>query len=110
FGSGRTWIPEYGTAENADQFAFLYANSPYHRVKAETRYPALLMMSADHDDRVDAMHARKFTAAIQWATTADRPALMRVERHAGHGGAAQLKADVERLTDEHAFLMWQLGI
>ena len=57
FGSGKTWIPEYGSADDPAQFAALYAYSPYHRVAVGTRYPSLLMLSSDHDDRVDPMHA-----------------------------------------------------
>jgi prolyl oligopeptidase len=110
FGSGRTWIEEYGSADDPAQFATLFAYSPYHRVKDGTAYPALLMMSADSDDRVDPMHARKFTAAIQ-AAQADpsRPALLRLERNAGHGGADLRRQEVESYADIYAFLAAQLG-
>ncbi|MCG8422453.1 MAG: prolyl oligopeptidase family serine peptidase [Proteobacteria bacterium] len=111
FGSGKTWIPEYGTADKAEQFKFLHAYSPYHRVAKNTEYPSLLMLTADSDDRVDPMHARKFVAAIQWASARhDRPVLMRVERKAGHGGADLVKKRVERSADLVAYLMWQLGM
>src|SRR5204862_5533881 len=74
FGSGKTWIAEYGSADNADEFATLYGYSPYPHVKPGVKYPPLLMMASDSDDRVDPMHARKFTAAVQWATAgSDRP-------------------------------------
>ena len=111
FGSGRTWIQEYGSADDPAQFATLFAYSPYHHVQGGTAYPALLMMSADGDDRVDPMHARKFTAAIQ-AAQADpsRPALLRLERNAGHGGADLRRQDVENYADIYAFLASQLGI
>jgi prolyl oligopeptidase len=104
FGSGRTWIPEYGSAEDATQFAALHAYSPYHRVVEGTRYPALLMLAADSDDRVDPLHARKFTAAIQHATGAAAPALMRVERNAGHGGADLVKQTIDKTADMFLFL------
>lgn len=113
FGSGRTWIPEYGSADDAAQFATLFGYSPYHRVVRGTRYPALLMMAADSDDRVDPMHARKFTALIQWANEAledPHPALFRVERNAGHGGADLVKQSVQSFADQYAFLAWQLGL
>lgn len=113
FGSGRTWIPEYGSADDAGQFATLFAYSPYHRVVRGTRYPALLMMAADSDDRVDPMHARKFTALVQWANEAleaPSPALFRVERNAGHGGADLVKQSVLSFADQYAFLAWQLGV
>jgi prolyl oligopeptidase len=108
FGSGKTWISEYGSAENPEQFKALYAYSPYHHVKPGTRYPALLMLSADSDDRVDPMHARKFAAALQAASTGG-PVLLRIERNAGHGGADLIKAAVEQVADQYAFALAQTG-
>ena len=110
FGSGKTWIPEYGSAEDPAQFKTLFAYSPYHHVREGVTYPALLMMSADHDDRVDPMHARKFIAAVQHANTGDRPALLRIEKNAGHGGADVVKQQVDMNADMYAFLMDQLGM
>ncbi|MBI5482197.1 MAG: S9 family peptidase, partial [Deltaproteobacteria bacterium] len=110
FGSGRTWISEYGTAEKAADFAVLHAYSPYHHVRPGTRYPALLVMSSDHDDRVDPMHARKFTAAIQAASASRLPVLLRIEMNAGHGGADQVRRRIEQSADLYAFLMKQLGV
>jgi prolyl oligopeptidase len=110
FGSGKTWIAEYGSPENADEFAALYAYSPYHHVRQGVKYPPLLMMAADSDDRVDPMHARKFTAAVQWATRdSGQPALFRVEENAGHGGGDMVKKRVASSTDIVAFLLDQLG-
>lgn len=109
FGSGRTWIGEYGTAEKAEDFKVLRAYSPYHAVRAGTRYPPLLMLSADHDDRVDPMHARKFVAAVQ-ALGAGGPAWLRVEANAGHGGADKVAEQVEERADQYAFLMHALGM
>jgi prolyl oligopeptidase len=114
FGSGKTWIPEYGSAEDPKEFEWLRGYSPYQKVIAGTKYPALLMMSADSDDRVDPMHARKMTAALQWAQGGapkdNRPILMRIEKHAGHGGADLVKQAVEQSADTNAFLMYELGI
>jgi prolyl oligopeptidase len=110
FGSGKTWISEYGSAEDPQQFKALYAYSPYHHVREGTPYPALLVMSADSDDRVDPMHARKFTAAIQHATTSGHPVLLRVETKAGHGGGDLIKKEVAAATDEYAFLLRELGV
>ena len=104
FGSGKTWVPEYGSPEDPDQFAALYAYSPYHRVVDGAKYPALLVLSADHDDRVDPMHARKLTAAVQHATAGSAPVLLRIERQAGHGGADMVKQQVEQSADVYAFL------
>jgi len=108
FGSGKTWISEYGSADDAEQFRALHGYSPYHRVEPRTRYPPLLLLSADHDDRVDPMHARKFAAAVQAATTGG-PVLLRIERSAGHGGADLRKALVEQVADENAFALAALG-
>lgn len=104
FGSGRTWIGEYGSAEDPKQLAALHAYSPYHAVKKGTAYPATLLLSADSDDRVDPMHARKFAAALQAATTGG-PVLLRIERNAGHGGADMVKSAVESRADEYAFVL-----
>lgn len=107
FGSGRTWIPEYGSADDPKQFETLFAYSPYHRVQDGTRYPALLMVGADSDDRVDPMHARKFTALMQHVGTR---ALFRLEKNAGHGGADMVKQAVESYADQWAFLALELGL
>jgi prolyl oligopeptidase len=104
FGSGRTWIPEYGTADKPEDFQVLYAYSPYHQLKEGVRYPPLLMMSADHDDRVDPLHARKFVAAVQNLKGQGASALLRIEAHAGHGGADQVAKAIESQADMYAFL------
>jgi prolyl oligopeptidase len=104
FGSGKTWVGEFGTVDNPDDFTALYAYSPYHHVRPETRYPATLVLSADSDDRVDPMHARKFVAELQWASTGG-PVLLRVEKQSGHGGADLVRALVARITDEYAFAL-----
>jgi prolyl oligopeptidase len=107
FGSGKTWIEEYGSADDAADFPSLYAYSPYHHVKQGTKYPATLILSADSDDRVDPMHARKFAAELQWASNGG-PVLLRVEKHSGHGGADMVKANVEKIADEYAFALDQM--
>ncbi|MFI5120395.1 MAG: prolyl oligopeptidase family protein [Thermoanaerobaculia bacterium] len=104
FGSGKTWISEYGSADDAAQFRALLAYSPYQHVKAGTKYPSVLVLSADSDDRVDPMHARKFTAALQAASTGG-PVILRIERHAGHGGADLVKSAVASRADEYAFAL-----
>ena len=109
FGSGQTWIPEYGSAETEAGFRTLHAYSPYHHVQ-RAPYPAVLMTSADTDDRVDPMHARKMTAALQAATTSGRRVLLRIERNAGHGGADMVKQAVELSADRYAFLMREVGL
>ncbi|MEM6789201.1 MAG: prolyl oligopeptidase family serine peptidase [Myxococcota bacterium] len=110
FGSGKTWISEYGSADEPGQFSFLYAYSPYHRVVPGTRYPALLMLTSDSDDRVDPLHARKFVAAIRHASTSGRPVLLRVEDKAGHGGGDKVEKRVRQQADTFAFLKRELGM
>lgn len=109
FGSGRTWIPEYGTAENPSDFEVLRAYTPYNNVSRGTAYPALLMLSADHDDRVDPMHARKFVAAIRDASPLS-PTLLRIEKNAGHGGADQVEKSIEQNADIYGFLFELFGM
>jgi prolyl oligopeptidase len=104
FGSGKTWIDEYGSADDADDFAALFAYSPYHHVTKGTKYPAILLLSADSDDRVDPMHARKFGAELQWASSGG-PVLLRIEKHSGHGGADLVRTAVEKIADEYAFAL-----
>ena len=106
FGSGKTWVPEYGSAEDPAQFKAIYQYSPYRiAVDAGHRaYPAVLFDSADHDDRVDPMHARKLAALLQASQTGDAPILLRIERNSGHGGADLVKQQVERAADQMAFL------
>jgi prolyl oligopeptidase len=104
FGSGKTWISEYGSADDTAQFAALYAYSPYHHVKVGEKYPSVLLLSADSDDRVDPLHARKFAAELQGSSSGG-PVLLRIERHAGHGGADLVKSAVEEGADRYAFAL-----
>jgi prolyl oligopeptidase len=109
FQIARLWIPEYGTAENPEQFKWLYAYSPYHHVKAGVEYPAVLFTTADSDSRVDPMHAEKMTALMQ-SVGSKRPILLRVESKAGHGPGTPVTKQVEEYTDAYSFLWWQLGV
>ncbi len=110
FGSGKTWISEYGSADDPEQFKALHAYSPYHHVKADTAYPSVLFMTSTNDDRVDPLHARKMAAAVQAATSSQNPVLLRIEQQAGHGGADLIKQRVEQTADIYAFLMKELGM
>lgn len=110
FGSGKTWIPEYGSADDEEQFKALLAYSPYHNVKPGETYPPFLMLSPEHDDRVDPLHARKMVAALQSATDGGGPILLRVEKDAGHGGADRVRQYVEEGADVYAFLMHHFGM
>jgi prolyl oligopeptidase len=109
FGSGKTWVSEYGSPANAEQFKALYAYSPYHHVKPGTAYPSVLFCTAANDDRVDPMHARKMAAAVQAATSSPNPILLRLETESGHGGSDQVKKTIELGTDIWGFLIHELG-
>ena len=109
----RYWVPEYGSAENAADFAFLRAYSPYQQVKPGTKYPAVFLTAGEHDTRVHALHARKMAAALQAATTSDpaeQPVLLWVDREAGHGQGKPLNLLLRDAVDQRLFLMWQLGM
>jgi prolyl oligopeptidase len=110
FRLAQLWIPEYGSADDPDQFQWLYAYSPYHHVKDGTRYPAVLLHTADSDTRVDPMHARKMTARLQAANTGSSPILLRLETKAGHGAGKPLGLIIAQLVDEWSFLFSELGL
>lgn len=110
FQIARLWIPEYGTAENPDQFPFIHAYSPYHHVEEGVCYPATLLVTAEADTRVDPLHARKMAALLQAAQGCDRPILLSVEAKAGHGMGKPLVKVVDDQTDFWSFLFWQVGV
>lgn len=105
----RWWVPEYGSAEKPEQFRYLYAYSPYHRVRKGVKYPAVLMVSGDGDTRVAPLHARKMAALLQYATASDKPVLLKYDVKAGHMGVKPVREAVKDTADELAFIMWQLG-
>jgi prolyl oligopeptidase len=106
----KLWIPEYGTADDADEFKWLHAYSPFHRVKDGTAYPAVLLTTAESDSRVDPLHARKMTARLQAATSSERPILLRLEEKAGHGQGKPRSKLLDEETDVWSFLFAELGI
>ena len=108
----RFWIAEYGTAEDAAQYKWLRAYSPYQNARTDARYPAVLFTTAEGDSRVDPMHARKMSALMQHLTSGDPNAvvLLRVERDAGHGVGKPLDKQVDDLADQYAFFAWRLGL
>jgi len=114
FQIAKLWIPEYGTAENAEQFKWLYAYSPYQHVKAGAEYPAILFMTGDFDTRVDPMHAKKMAALMQAeaknGSSKTRPILLRIESKAGHGAGKPVTKQIEEFTDVYSFLFSQLGV
>lgn len=114
FSIARLWIPEYGSADDADAFAWLHAYSPYHHVAPGRTYPSVLFTTADHDTRVDPLHARKMTALLQAVaangTDADRPVLLRVESDAGHGAGKPRGKVIQEAVDEGCYIARQLGV
>jgi prolyl oligopeptidase len=110
FQIARLWIPEYGSPDNPEEFAWLRAYSPYHHVRPGTAYPAVLIATAESDTRVDPMHARKMTARLQAATTSPRPVLLRLESRAGHGAGKPFSKQLDELTDTWTFVFSELGV
>ena len=110
FTGGAAWATEYGSADDAEAFPYLYAYSPLHNVKAGTCYPATLIITADHDDRVVPSHSFKFAATLQAATSPDcpRPLLIRVETQGSHGYRPTDKLIAET-ADILAFTLSQAG-
>jgi prolyl oligopeptidase len=108
----RLWTPEYGDPDVADEFAWLWAYSPYHHLVEGTRYPATLVLTGESDSRVDPAHARKFGAALAWATADgnERPVLVQVESRAGHGQGKPASKQAEEAADVHTFLRQQIGL
>lgn len=109
FGLGVTWNDEYGRADDPEELSWLLSYSPYHHVREGVGYPAVLFSIFDSDTRVDPMHARKMCAALQTATTSDRPILLRRERDVGHG-ARSVSRTVELAVDTLAFLARHTGL
>lgn len=107
----RLWIPEYGSADDPEQFKTLLAYSPYQNVKPGVCYPATLLSTAESDSRVDPMHARKMAALLQASQAcSDHPILLRVETKAGHGAGKPLSKQIEAQADHWTFMGWQLGV
>ncbi|MEO8433797.1 MAG: prolyl oligopeptidase family serine peptidase [Pyrinomonadaceae bacterium] len=104
------WTTEYGSADDPQQFPYIYKYSPYHNVREGTKYPAVLFITGDSDTRVAPLHARKMTALLQAANGSDRPILLHYDTKAGHSGGLPVSKQVDDLTDSMSFLFWQLGI
>ncbi|MGH9817228.1 MAG: prolyl oligopeptidase family serine peptidase, partial [Candidatus Acidiferrales bacterium] len=106
----RWWVPEYGSADNPQQFKYIHAYSPYHNVKKGVKYPATLFVTGDSDTRVDPLHGRKMTALVQAANGSDNPIVLLYDTKAGHSsGGKPISLQVADLTDELSFVFWQLG-
>lgn len=110
FTIGWAWTSEYGSADNPEEFPALYAYSPLHNIKPNTAYPATLITTADHDDRVVPAHSFKFAAALQAAHAGDAPTLIRIETKAGHGAGKPTAKIIEEAADKWAFLVRVLDV
>ncbi|AUB36732.1 PREP, prolyl oligopeptidase [Nostoc flagelliforme CCNUN1] len=110
FTIGWAWTSEYGSADNPEEFPALYAYSPLHNIKPDTAYPATLITTADHDDRVVPAHSFKFAAALQEAHAGDAPTLIRIETKAGHGAGKPTSKIIEEAADKWAFLVRTLNV
>jgi prolyl oligopeptidase len=107
---GSFWVPEYGNPDLAEEFPWVYAYSPYHRVQEGTTYPATLFITGDADTRVAPLHARKMTALMQAvaANGAEEPILLRYHVSGGHSGGEPLPVQVKNAAEELGFMWWQL--
>ena len=103
-------VSEFGTVKDPDQFKALHAYSPYHNVRMRVAYPSVLMLTGANDGRVNPLHSRKFTAALQAATSSPRPILLRTSQSSGHGIGSSLDERIVEQTDELMFLYDQLGM
>ena len=110
FTRGWAWTSDYGSPDDPTEFKALYAYSPYHNLKPGTAYPATLVTTADHDDRVVPAHSFKYAAALQAAHAGPHPVLIRIETRAGHGAGKPTTKVIEESADKWAFLVRELGM
>ncbi|MBR6053824.1 MAG: S9 family peptidase [Bacteroidales bacterium] len=111
FTIGWNWAPDYGTSEDSEEmFRYLLGYSPLHNLKEGVNYPATLVTTADHDDRVVPAHSFKFAARLQECTTGERPALIRIDTKSGHGGGKPLSKVLEEQADIYAFIIHNTGM
>ncbi len=110
FTIGWAWVSEYGSSENKDQFNFLINYSPLHNVKSGINYPATLITTADHDDRVFPAHSFKFAAELQDKYKGPNPVLIRIETNAGHGAGISTSKKIDEITDILSFTLYNMGL
>ncbi|SHI69033.1 prolyl oligopeptidase [Mesonia phycicola] len=110
FTAGAGWAYDYGTAEDSkEMFDYLYNYSPVHNVKEGIEYPATLVTTGDHDDRVVPAHSFKFAAELQAKQTGNNPVLIRIETNAGHGAGTPVSKTIEQYADIYGFTLWNMG-
>ncbi len=109
FTIGWNWIADYGSSDNPEEFKALYAYSPLHNIREGVKYPATLITTADHDDRVVPAHSFKYAATLQEKASRENPVLIRIDTKSGHGASSTTKA-IEQTADIYAFLFYNLGV
>lgn len=111
FTAGAGWAYDYGTADDSkEMFEYLKGYSPLHNVKKGVSYPATLITTGDHDDRVVPAHSFKFAAELQAKQTGNNPILIRIETNAGHGAGTPVSKTIEQNADLQAFTLWNMGV
>ncbi|MFM9027835.1 MAG: prolyl oligopeptidase family serine peptidase, partial [Bacteroidota bacterium] len=111
FTVGWGWVVEYGSSEQSEEsFKNLYGYSPLHNLKPGVDYPATLITTADHDDRVVPAHSFKFAATLQEKTSGKNPALIRIDVRAGHGAGKPTSKVIEEQADIYSFIFYNMGI
>jgi prolyl oligopeptidase len=110
FDGARKWVDEYGTSEDPDDFTALWSYSPYHRVRDNVPYPAVMMISGNADQKCNPMHARKMIARLQAANSSANPIVLDYSTYRGHTPALPLSVRIPALTDRVAFLCDQLHL
>jgi len=110
FTIGWAWTEDYGSSDNEQEFHYLLGYSPLHNLHRGTCYPATLVTTGDHDDRVVPAHSFKFAASLQEAQSCDKPTLIRIETNAGHGAGKPISKMIDEATDIWSFTMYNLGM
>jgi prolyl oligopeptidase len=110
FTIGWAWMSDYGSSDDPAEFQALRAYSPYHNIEDDTRYPATLVYTADHDDRVVPSHSFKFAARLQAAQRGNAPVMIRIETKAGHGAGKPTSKQIDEAADLWSFAFDQLGM
>lgn len=110
FTIGWAWVNDYGSSDDSIQFSYLYKYSPIHNIRDNINYPATLVTTADHDDRVVPAHSFKYISMLQEKYKGSNPVLIRIETSAGHGGGKSLTKIIEETADMYSFTWWNMGV
>jgi len=110
FTIGYYWTVEYGSSDDPEQFKYLYAYSPLHNIREGLNYPATLVTTADHDDRVVPAHSFKYIAELQSKYNGENPVMIRIETQAGHGAGKPTSKIIEEVADVWSFIFYNLGV